>query len=290
MTIPEARSFDLTAPARPILSVVIPVYNEERTVAELLRRVAEAPYPFPQKEIIVVDDGSTDRTAEILREWADRPGFIVLHHAVNRGKGAGVRTGYAAAHGEIVIVQDADLEYDPQEYPQVVEPIRQGAADVVYGSRYLGPNSTVRWDKFRVAVSLLNGMVRVLYGQHLTDEATCYKAMRTDLMRRLDLQSEGFELCAEITAKICRLRIPIREVAISYRPRSVAEGKKIGWRDAWSTFATLFRLRWSKMRICKEATSRLPSDSFAEISDGATPTKKVEPSSTKLMLAPTANS
>lgn len=234
---------------QPILSVVIPVYNEERTVSELLRRVAESPYPFPQKEIIVVDDGSSDRTWEILREWSSRPGFSILRHAVNRGKGAAVRTGFGAAKGEIVIVQDADLEYDPQDYPTVVEPIRRGEAEVVYGSRYLLPNSAARWDKFRVAVSLINRLVWVLYGQLLTDEATCYKAMRSDLVRRLDLKSERFELCAEMTAKICRYGIPIREVPISYRPRSVAEGKKIGWRDAWTTFATLFRWRWARMRM-----------------------------------------
>lgn len=254
--------FDST---RPLLTVVIPVYNEERTVAELLRRVAEGPYPFPQKEIIVVDDGSSDRTWEILREWSSKPGFLVLRHPANRGKGAAVRTGFASARGEIVIVQDADLEYDPKEYPTVVEPILRGEAEVVYGSRYLAPNSTVRWDKFRVAVALLNRFVWVLYGQRLTDEATCYKAMRAELVRRLDLRSERFELCAEMTAKICRLGIPIHEVAISYRPRGIAEGKKIGWRDAWTTFATLFRWRWARMWTRKTETPRRRPLPFTDI-------------------------
>jgi dolichol-phosphate mannosyltransferase len=253
----------------PLLTVVIPVYNEERTVAELLRRVAAGPYPHPQKEVVVVDDGSSDRTAEILRDWS-RPGFRILRHAANRGKGAAVRTGFAAARGEIVIVQDADLEYDPSDYPKVVEPIRRGEAEVVYGSRYLAANPDARWDKFRVAVELLNRLVWVLYGQRLTDEATCYKAMRADLLRRLDLKSERFELCAEMTAKVCRLGVPIREVAIGYRPRGVDEGKKIGWRDAWTTFATLFRWRWARMPARKPAPARRPAATLAAPPAGVT--------------------
>jgi hypothetical protein len=227
----------------PLLSVIIPVYNEERTVDALLRRVVAGPFPYPQKEVIVVDDGSRDGTADVLARWRDRPGVLLLRHPQNRGKGAAVRTGLAHACGEITLIQDADLEYDPADYPRVVAPIRAGRAAVVYGSRYLAPAARLPWSKFRCAVWLLNQAVRVLYGQRLTDEATCYKALRTDVFRRLDLRSERFELCAEVTAKVCRLGLPIVEVPISYAPRTAREGKKIGWRDAWATFRTLLRWR-----------------------------------------------
>ncbi len=230
----------------PLLSVIVPVFNEERTVVALLRRVHDGPYPHPQKEVIVVDDGSTDGTPTILAGWADREGVLALRHPVNRGKGAAVRTGLARARGRIVIVQDADLEYCPGDYPLLVEKLRRGEARVVYGSRYLVPDAALRWDRFRVAVALLNGLVRVLYGQRLTDEATCYKAFLAELLPALDLQAERFELCAELTAKFCRLGIPIVEVPISYRPRTAAEGKKIGWRDAWQTFWALLRWRFAR--------------------------------------------
>ncbi|MBX9583683.1 MAG: glycosyltransferase family 2 protein [Gemmataceae bacterium] len=229
----------------PVLSVIVPVYNEERTVGELLRRVAAAPYPFPDREVIVVDDGSTDRTPGLLREWGDRPGFRVLGHPRNRGKGAAVRTGLAAARGEVVLVQDADLEYDPGDYPRLVGPILRGEADAVYGSRYLGPAGRAGWDRFRAAVWLLNGAVRLLYGRRLTDEATGYKALRRELVPRLCLEAERFELCPEITAKLCRLGVGIVEVPVSYTPRTARDGKKIGWRDVWPAFATLVRWRFA---------------------------------------------
>jgi glycosyltransferase involved in cell wall biosynthesis len=226
---------------QPPLTVLIPVYNEERTIDELLRRVAAGPYP--DKEVIVIDDGSSDATPRLLEPWADRPGFRILRHAKNQGKGAAVRTGLAHARGEVTIIQDADLEYDPADYTRLVEPIRHGDAQVVYGSRYLAPTRRLPWTKFRVGVMLFNGMVRVLYGQRTTDEATCYKAVRTRLFRALDLQAVRFELCPEMTAKLCRLGVRIAEVPVSYQPRGVADGKKIGWRDGASTVWTLLRWR-----------------------------------------------
>jgi hypothetical protein len=231
--------------AAPWLSVVIPVYNEERTVDALLRRVVTGPFPHPDKEVIVVDDGSRDGTAAALERWRGCPGVVLLRHPENRGKGAAVRTGLAHARGEVTLIQDADLEYDPADYPRVLAPLRAGWAEVVYGSRYLRPAAPLPWSKFRCAVWLLNQAVRLLYGQRLTDEATCYKALRTDLFRRLDLRAERFELCAEVTAKVCRLGVPIVEVPITYEPRSAREGKKIGWRDAGATLWAL--LRW---RVC----------------------------------------
>jgi dolichol-phosphate mannosyltransferase len=230
----------------PLLTVLIPVYNEERTIDELLRRVADGPYP--DKEVIVIDDGSSDATPRLLESWTDRPGFRVLRHTKNQGKGAAVRTGLAHASGEVTIIQDADLEYDPADYTRLVEPIRCGEAEAVFGSRYLAPTRRLPWTKFRVGVMVFNGLVRVLYGQRTTDEATCYKAVRTSLFRALDLQAVHFELCPEMTAKLCRLGVRIAEVPVSYRPRGATDGKKIGWRDGASAVWTLLRWRVAPFR------------------------------------------
>jgi glycosyltransferase involved in cell wall biosynthesis len=240
--------------AQPLLTAIVPVYNEKSTIERTLRRLLAAPYP--NKEIIIVDDGSDDGTPSVLERWAGHPNLLVLHHARNRGKGAAVRTALAHAHGAITIIQDADLEYDPDDWPRLIEPIRRGEAAVVYGSRYLRPSESLPWSKYRLAVSLLNLLVRLLYGQRLSDEATCYKAMPTQLFRALDLRSRRFELCAEITAKVCRLRLPILEVPISYQPRTAAEGKKIGWRDAWSTFWTLLKWRFLPLPLDKASWKR----------------------------------
>jgi dolichol-phosphate mannosyltransferase len=234
--------FDHAPIEHPLLTVIVPVYNEKPTIDCILRRLLEAPYP--DKEIIIVDDGSEDGTAAILEGWTVHPNILILRHARNRGKGAAVRTALAHASGTIAIIQDADLEYDPDDWPRLIEPIRRGEAAVVYGSRYLQPSRSLPWSRFRLAVSLLNLLVRLLYGRRLSDEATCYKAMPTELFRALDLRARRFELCAEITAKLCRLGVPILEVPISYQPRTSAEGKKIGWRDAWSTLWTLLKWRF----------------------------------------------
>jgi len=238
---------------QPLLTVIVPVYNERPTIESVLQRLLAAPYA--DKEIILVDDGSDDGTVAILERWTGHPNVLVMHHEHNRGKGAAVRSALSHTRGTIAIIQDADLEYDPNEWPRLIEPIRRGGATVVYGSRYLRPSSSLPWSKFRLAVSLLNLLVRLLYGRRLSDEATCYKAMPTALFRALDLRAQRFDLCAEITAKVCRLRLPILEVPISYQPRSAVEGKKIGWRDAWSTFWTLLQWRFLPMRQHREAAS-----------------------------------
>jgi dolichol-phosphate mannosyltransferase len=244
--------FNSASTSQPLLTVVVPVYNEKPTIERLLQRLLEAPYS--DKEIIVVDDGSDDGTAEILERWGGRANILVLRHSGNRGKGAAVRTGLDYAHGDFTIIQDADLEYDPADWPRLIEPLRCGEATVVYGSRYLRPATPLPWSKFRVAVCLLNLLVRLLYGRRLTDEATCYKVLPTPLLRALDLRAERFELCAEITAKVCRLGVPLVEVPISYRPRRADEGKKIGWRDAWATVETLLQWRFRPLpRRCEEA-------------------------------------
>lgn len=227
---------------QPLLTVIVPVYNERPTIERVLKQLFDAPYP--DKEIIVVDDGSDDGTAAVLECWAERGDIRVLHHPRNRGKGAAVRTALAQARGAITIIQDADLEYDPDDWPRLIEPIRRGETQVVYGSRYLRPSESLPWSKFRWAVCLLNWLVHLLYGRRLSDEATCYKAMPTALFRTLDLQADRFELCAEITAKVCRLHLSLLEVPISYHPRTAKQGKKIGWRDAWSSVWTLLRWRF----------------------------------------------
>lgn len=247
----------------PLLSVIVPVYNEERTLDELLRRVVAGPYPYPAKEIIVVDDGSQDQTAAILQRWAGQPGIVLLRHPHNRGKGAAVRTGLAVARGEITLIQDADLEYDPTDYTCLVERICRGDSDAVYGSRYLRLDTALPWSKFRVAGHGLSLLVRLLFGQRLTDEATCYKAVRAQLLRAQDLQAEGFDLCAEITAKLCRAGARIVEVPISYRPRSATDGKKIGWKDVWPTLRALFKWRFLRLPIaCRNGPPALQSQTL----------------------------
>jgi glycosyltransferase involved in cell wall biosynthesis len=225
----------------PLLTVIVPVYNEQHTIDGLLHRLVNG--PDPDRQVVVVDDGSHDGTAAALARWQDTPGVEVLRHDRNRGKGAAVRTGLAAARGTFAVIQDADLEYDPADLPRLIEPLRRGEADVVYGSRYLAPGTPLPRTRFRLAVNLLNGLVWLLYGRRLTDEATCYKAMPTALWRSLDLRAERFELCPEVTAKVCRLGLRLVEVPVSYHPRSLKDGKKIGWRDAWPTVWALLKWR-----------------------------------------------
>lgn len=242
----EARSGDpCESPRHPVLSVIVPVYNEATSVDELLRRVAAVPLDL---EVIVVDDGSTDGTSVVVGRWAANPRVVLLAHDSNRGKGAAVRTGLQQVRGDYTLVQDADLEYDPRDYGALIEPILSGAADAVYGSRFLQPGNRSAGLAQRLCVSLLNCLVLVFYGRRITDEATCYKAIRTELLRRMDLQCRRFEFCPEVTAKLCRLRVPIYEVPIRYHARSVAEGKKIGWRDALRAFWTLAWWRFAPFR------------------------------------------
>jgi len=224
----------------PLLSVIIPVFNEERTIDALLRRVLAAPY---SKQVIVVDDGSTDGTPALLRTWQGRPEVEIHSQAVNSGKGAAIRVGIGAAKGRFVVIQDADLEYDPQDYPKLIEPLEQGTEQVVFGSRYLQRPEAMGALLFRTGVRVINWAVKLLYGIRLTDEATCYKAMPTSLLKALDLQCERFEFCPEVTAKICRLGIRIAEVPISYHARATSEGKKIRLVDGIEALQTLWRWR-----------------------------------------------
>ncbi len=226
----------------PLLSVLVPVYNERATLERLLERVLAVPV---DKEVIVVDDGSTDGTGDLLCDLAARLPVRAFHHARNRGKGAAIRTALADARGEIVIIQDADLEYDPEDYPRLLAPILRGETNVVYGSRYLAPGNDLPLTHFKVGVLILNAAANALYGLRLTDEATCYKVFRAGLLKSLPLRCERFEFCPEVTARVARRGERILEVPISYHYRTRAQGKKIGLRDAFEGFFTLLRYRIS---------------------------------------------
>jgi hypothetical protein len=226
----------------PLLTVIVPVYNEAPTIGRILARVLSAPYA---KQVIVVDDGSTDATPDILRILAERPEVTVLTHDRNRGKGRAIRTALVHAQGTYILIQDADLEYWPEDYPLLIEPLLAREADVVYGSRYLNPSQRHGHGLFRYGVSFLNLCVRWLYGVRLTDEATCYKVFPTSTLQAMNLQCERFEFCPEVTAKACRMGLRIREVPIRYDARGSAEGKKIRWTDGMAAFRTLWTFRVS---------------------------------------------
>ena len=241
------------------LTVIIPVYNEVMTVGPLLDAVLAAPY---EKQVIVVDDGSTDGTGEALALWRTRSvrPIELVTHPTNRGKGAAIRTALVHARGRVVLIQDADLEYDPSQYPIVVEPILDGRADAVYGSRYLMSDGQLPWTLNRVCVVFLNATVRLLYGYRLTDEATCYKAFRGEILARMDLHCQRFEFCPEVTAKACRMGVRLLEVPIRYKPRSRDEGKKIRWQDGVEAITTLFRWRFAKFEAAPLAFEAPPQN------------------------------
>jgi len=220
------------------LSVIIPVYNEADTIAEVLRRVREVPV---EKEIIVVDDGSRDGTREWLRHY-QAPDTRVIFHDRNRGKGAAIRTGLQYVTGDVILIQDADLELDPAEYPVLLEPICRGETQVVFGSRFLRRPERVLWATY-LANRILTWLTNRLYHVRLTDMMTCYKVFTRDVARSLQLVSDRFEIEPELTAKILRSGWSIREVSVSYRPRVYTQGKKIRVRDFFRVIRALWRFR-----------------------------------------------
>jgi glycosyltransferase involved in cell wall biosynthesis len=229
-------------PRDPLLSVVMPVFNERDTVEEIIRRVVALPMRI---ELIVVDDVSTDGTSEILDRLQKELGFTLLRQPRNSGKGAALRRGFAAVTGDLMIVQDADLEYHPEEYPLMTNLIASGRADVVYGSRFLGTHRVFLLTHY-LGNRLLTFITNVLYNTMLTDMETCYKVMRIDVLRSIDLKSDGFGIEPEITAKVFKRRYKVYEVPISYDGRGYDEGKKITWRDGVVALWVLLKYRFTE--------------------------------------------
>lgn len=227
------------------ISIIIPVFNEFRTFGAVMDRVRRAALPEGcSKEIIVVDDGSTDGTSLRINEEGD---IVSYRLASNSGKGAAIRKGIELASGEVILIQDGDLEYDPADYSRLVEPIVNGFGDVVYGSRFLGnPHGMAM--RNRIANWILTAAANVLYSARITDEATAYKAFRTDVLREIPLQCMRFEFCPEVTAKLRRMGHRIHEVPISYNARGIAEGKKIRARDGFEALWTLIKYRFVSPR------------------------------------------
>jgi glycosyltransferase involved in cell wall biosynthesis len=231
----------ILAPTGFLLSVVIPVYNERRWLPEVLRRVRAVPV---EKELLVVDDYSTDGTREWLREVDGRDGVRVVYQPANRGKGAALREGFKRATGDVVLVQDADLEYDPANYPRLLQPILDGRADVVFGSRFLGETHRVLYFWHSVANKLLTTLSNMFTNLNLTDMETCYKVFRKEVLAEITLRSNRFGFEPEVTAKVARRRTPpwrVYEVPISYFGRTYEDGKKIRLRDAVSALWCIIR-------------------------------------------------
>ena len=225
------------------VSILIPVYNEALTLPLIVQRVLAAPLPPGcEKEIVLIDDGSTDGTAELVDRYEGSPLVVVQHSPVNFGKGAALRIGIARATGDVILVQDGDLEYDPNDYVRILAPIVEGRAKVVYGSRFLGGVKGMKFANW-TANKILTLASNLLFGAGITDEATAYKAFSRDVLQSMRLTCVRFEFCPEVTAKVRRLGYDIHEVPISYNPRGILEGKKIRWKDGVEALWTLCKYR-----------------------------------------------
>lgn len=243
------------------LSIIMPIYNEIETIAEILRRVRaveltvtagygselenDAVITF-EREIVLVDDGSTDGTREYLRAQEDEPDAVIIFHEQNRGKGAAVRTGLRRASGDVMLIQDADLEYDPRDYPALLQPIVEGRSQAVYGSRFRGGPTRAMFFWHMIGNRFLTLVTNVLYNTILSDMETCYKVFTREVAEQLDLKAPGWGFDPEITAQILKRGYRIYEVPISYTGREFEEGKKISWRDGLTVLWTLFKHRFTR--------------------------------------------
>lgn len=228
------------------LSIIIPAYNEEATIVQILEKICAVELPV-EKEIIIIDDGSKDHTAEKCRDYMEKhPSAGIRYHLQipNQGKGAALRKGIALASGKWTVIQDADLEYDPDDYLPLLEWMQANNGKVVYGSRFLNKTNRHSYLSFYLGGRLVSFTANLLYGQKLTDEPTCYKFFDTEFLQAIPLECKGFEFCPEVTAKISRQGIKIHEIPIQYYPRSIKEGKKINWKDGLQALWTLIKYRF----------------------------------------------
>ena len=223
------------------ISIVIPVYNEQNTIQSIIERVSDLPL---EKEIIVVNDCSSDNTEAILRGMTC-PDLKIVHGDVNRGKGHAIREGFKLATGDIILVQDADFEYDPNDIPKLVEPIIRGDSDIVYGSRFIESNSLIPLKQL-IANKYFNILTNILHRSRFTDVCNCYKVFRAEIIKGLDLQSVGFEICHEITANLVG-KYRFKDIPINYRPRSRAEGKKVSWMDIFPSTWAILKFGWKRI-------------------------------------------
>jgi glycosyltransferase involved in cell wall biosynthesis len=230
------------------LSIIIPAYNEAATIHLILDKILDVNLiRNMQKEILVVNDCSTDATREIVEDYSAQHAterIVLVNQSFNQGKGAAIRKGLEKVTGDYVIIQDADLEYDPQDYNPLLEHLINDNLQVIYGSRFLSKSNRHSYYRFYAGGRLVSFIANILYGQHLTDEPTCYKLFRTDFIKSIPLQCTGFEFCPEITAKVAKRNIKISEIAIEYYPRSIEEGKKIKWTDGVEAIWTLLKYRF----------------------------------------------
>ncbi len=230
------------------LSIIIPAYNEERSIVLILEKIARTELVGKiGKEILIIDDGSKDLTSEKCKQFIQAHPELNIHYHLqssNQGKGAALRTGIALATGDWTIIQDADLEYDPEDYNVLLQRVIEHDEKVVYGSRFLNPSNKHSYLRFYIGGRLVTFVTNLLYRQHLTDEPTCYKFFDTRFLKSIPLTCQGFEFCPEVTAKVCKRGIKIHEVPIHYYPRSIAEGKKINWKDGLQAIWTLLKYRF----------------------------------------------
>ncbi|MFN8299310.1 MAG: glycosyltransferase family 2 protein [Chitinophagales bacterium] len=223
------------------LSVIMPVYNEKKTIREIIAKVMAVPIEI---ELVIVDDGSTDGTRDILKEYEGKPNIKVVYHQQNKGKTGAIKTGIPYTTGEIISIQDGDLETDPNDFVKLTEPIKKGEASVVYGSRYLNRTEKSMYFAYKFGARFLSWVVNILYCQRITDEATCYKVFKADILKQIPLEYNRFEFCPEVTAKVSKMGYKIKELPMNYYPRSFDEGKKMNWRDGVKALWVLIKFRF----------------------------------------------